>query len=480
MATFNPFVILPTDVLTDRSRTISYQECPRRRFLNYHFPSTDSSDGVHSRPASGIQSSKLNIPLATGTWTHHGLAALLEGKSIEVAVEEATKGYWAEIRQRGLALETGEDAAYVADEQCALVEGMLRGYAHTQLLRLTADYEVLETEKEEIWEMADRDELAMDESGVFKQRLIWMARADGLLLERASNELYVLSYKTSAGWDSRREREANHDMQGLSELAAIEFRLYKWWEIVQQALKGKADDPGVAEAQKFCDEQMTPRMVAYLRDKPEAPRVAGVKMEYLLKGDRYADKSMGGLRTQRSPLIRGYRRADAIVTGDPADLAWKYEWQDDSGKSRKLAWQTWKSFEVWKQPGGVKAWVELLSRNAIQPDAGECLPLQVVTPVPYFRHEDDLRDWFEQTVSQEWDVASNVMEVLHSIEQNGWNHPETRSMLNLMFRQHRRSCDWPSPCPYQDICYGSHVRENPIGSGMYIPRKPHHEPEMKR
>lgn len=459
----NPFIIL-----TDRSRTISYQECPTRRYLAYHF------DGI------GITANKLIIPLVVGTWTHHGLALLLAGQDIEIAVAEAVKEYWKEVRKRGIQVEPGEDDAYVADEQCALVEGMLRAYHKFRLPTLLAEYDVIETEREEDWKMAEWEEFRPGpdtEDGAPDGRMVlmelhWMARADALLREKVSGDLYVLSFKTAASWDSRRQREAEHDMQGLSELAAVEYRLHALWNGLH-LLDEKAE-----EFAAFHD-LGSPELLKLIKEMSAPPRIAGVKMEYLLKGDRYAEKSEGGRKVQRSPLVRGYQRMNAPVLNDPGDLGWKRNWQDEDGKERRLDYRTWKAFEVWKQPGGVKAWVELLAETAIQPEAGNCLETLFVTPVPYFRNEDDLRDWYESTVHQEKRVAEGIAEVKAAVEQYGWASMQVRSLMNRNFPKHRRSCDWPSPCQFIGLCYGSNVAENPVESGMYMPRVPHHAMELE-
>jgi hypothetical protein len=447
-------------IATDRSRTIEYQRCHRARLLGYHWA------------GEGLQLSKLNIPLNTGIYTHHGLAMILGGADIEDAVKDATAKYWDEIARRGILVEPGEDAAYVADEQTALVEAMLRAWHKIKLAHLLEDYEVIEVEQEDVWKMSTWEDVvglfAAAAGEITQADLFWMSRLDALIMERCSGDLYIQSFKTASSWDARKSRENEHDMQGLSELAAVEARLHRAWTTLQA--NPSWDGKGTISSA---------RLMEILRNSPHPPRIAGVKMEFLLKGTRYEDKQGSGHRVQHSPLIRAYRKEG--VTGADSEFAWKWGWTDpDTGKERKLPWQSWKPFEVWKANGGVKAWIDLLAIGGVQPEAGDCLSQQFITPVPYFRQDDDVRDWYQQTVFQEVRVGEQLTMLAELVQQHGWNlaHPAIRAHVNEFFPQTRRACDWPSPCAFIDICFSPNVSADPIGSGIYAARQPHHDPEV--
>jgi hypothetical protein len=111
----------------------------------------------------------------------------------------------------------------------------------------------------------------------------------------------------------------------------------------------------------------------------------------------------------------------------------------------------------------------------VQPEAGDCLDQQFIVPVPYFRQRDDIEDWFEQAAAQESRVAILSAAVREAAAE------ERRSLLNRYFPQHRRSCDWPTACPFQEICFGSEqVAADPVGSGLYVWREPHHQAEAEQ
>ena len=409
----------------DRTRSITYQECPRRRYWNFHHAGT------------GIVPSKLYVPYATGSWAHHGFAALLSGIGIEKAVSDAVDSYRAEIAHRGLQLNPGEAESYLMDEQCALVEAMLRAYHKVRLGELLGTFEVLEVEREDEWTMAriphDRnmERCTCDakgnpgashliECGVFSQDipLVLMARADALLLERVSGDLYIQSFKTAASYDRRTAGEANHDVQGLSEVAATEARLYKRWHQLH-------DVHGPTHGKSLLTGEAQDKTDVMLLAKSEPPRISGVRMEYIIKGRREEFPAESGHWEQYSPLIRGYVKEGITCP----EFGWKREWKDPSdGRSRKLDYRTWKAFHVWEQPGGVKAWIDLLATGTVQPEAGECLPSQFVTPMPYFRDEDDLRSWYESTVYQERHIAENLFRVEQARDEG-----ERKSLLNQLF-----------------------------------------------
>lgn len=352
---------------------------------------------------------------------------------LEAAVDTAMAGYDAQVASRGIAVESNEQAAFSVAEQRALIEGLIRVWVLRQLKPFAEEFEVLETEREDLFLLCENCHIG---------KLYWMSRADGLERQRETDDLYVHSFKTAATFDGKKENENHHDMQGLSEAAAIEARLGK--------------------------------------------QVFGVKMEFLIKGMR--EKNDDGVYIQKSPLIRGYRQRGIIPSDD--QYAWSLFWQCSQPHSmRKSKWYPdgmcpgdgrnhkrgdgWDSFNVWEAMG-VKEWIRMLDSGEVAPEAGDCLEKQLILPIPYFRDPEQIEDWKEQVTAQESAVA------LHSIlVQQATNEQQRRKLLNAHFRQHTRSCYRPYACPYLDVCFGSPtMKRDPIGSGVYCWRTPHHEPEL--
>lgn len=454
---------------TDRSRQERFQTCPRSRFLEYHLMGT------------GIRRIRATIPLATGTYVHRGVADVLQqvlaqpdqqGAHLRIDVERAVKaaveGYRAEIKARGLDVELGEDAQAVADEQVALTEGLVRAFvkAPSGLEALLRSYRIVEVEHEDVW---------LD----FVAGVTMQARADALLMEHSTNDLYVFSLKTAATSDYRKENENRHDVQGLSEVAVVERRLGDWWVDVHHSERPSGD--------------WTPEMWKLLHDLPDKPRIMGVQMCFLYKGQRRQSYD-GGPYVTSSPLLRGWYKEGV----GEREYAWKEETPCPGpghvlsygkrgpvlceGKKFHKLGQGWTKFSTYDAQGqdtvgGVKGWIDTLASGVLQPDAGDALESIVWMPVPYFRQDRDVEDWLEQTKAQEMRVVQDA----DFVEQIRADDPDSlRHVLNSDFPQHRRACDWPSACQFIPVCYGDDTMlTSPFASGLFQRRVPHHAPELQ-
>ncbi len=196
------------------------------------------------------------------------------------------------VEEAGLALQPADPSArarewdeWLWSEQSALVEGMVRAYARRRLRPLLEEFEVLEVEREGEWLLSvqphcihtdENDHQACGRCGFGPQvnadfdapcyELWFMSRPDALLRSRSDNSLYLLSYKTAATWDVRKARDAERDMQGLSEGIEVERRLAEWWEQIH-----------VTEASTIRIDDASPTMIAYLRSLSAPPRILGIR-----------------------------------------------------------------------------------------------------------------------------------------------------------------------------------------------------------
>ncbi len=423
---------------------MEYQRCPRARLVGHH------------NRGRIIVLVRMAIPLATGIHVHTGIAHLLVGGAVEVAVKNAIDAYREEIETRGLDYQEGEDAYFVASEQMALTEALVRAYHYHQLPKLRAEYTVLEVEHNDDEHMA----IIHDAEGA-PMNLRWKSRADALLLEKATGDLQILSLKTAASWDDRRDNENRHDDQGLSEVWAAEQRIKR------------------AHAQQ--DRELAPwsgPFAVALLGGPEAPRIQAIKMEFLIKGSRNENPKGSKHYVTYNHLIRAWRRLGVTPSDDA--FSWRWEWKgpdtDDAGelKKHRLSPKVWKPFNVWEADdiGGVKGWIEMLASGRVQPEAGDPFESLVVTPMPYFRQEDDMSDWYAQTVAIEEGVAQDVA-ALDAVEAD----PEAsmalqRGVMNRLFPQNKRACFWPSKCPMHKICFDLPFGSDPVDSGLYQIRPP--------
>ncbi len=424
---------------------MEYQRCPRARLVGHH------------NRGRIIVLSRMAIPLATGIHVHTGIAHLLVGGNVDLAVKTAVAAYRQEIETRGLDYQEGEDAYFVASEQMALTEGMVRAYHHYQLPKLLAEYTILEVERNDDEHMA----VIHDAKGapVF---LRWRSRADALLLEKATDDLQILSLKTAASWDDRRDNENRHDDQGLSEVWAVEQRLRRLHDGRAEAGEGLSSWP---------DE-----MINGFLGTPSPPRIQAIKMEFLIKGSRNENPKGSKHYVTYNHLIRAWRRLGVTPSNDA--FAWRWEWKgpdtDDGGelKKHRLSPKVWKPFNVWEAAdiGGVRGWIEMLASGRVQPEAGDPFESLMVTPMPYFRQDDDMSDWFAQTVAIEERIARDVTAV-DAVQED---LVAFRHELNRRFPQNKRACFWPSKCPFHKICFDLPFGSDPVDSGLYQIR-----PEIK-
>jgi len=198
-----------------RSGLETFQRCPRKWWLGY------TVDGL------GIAREGLDIALCRGTFVHDGLARLLSGEGFYSALAEVLAKFDTEIKRRGLQIPAEGDALFTYQEQRALIEAMLYGWYRYRLPKFLERYEVLETEREEVVEI-----------GTFQtiegpMRLVWLGKADAIVRERATGAWLVVSFKTTSAYGDWNEKRAMTDVQGLSELWAVEQRLIRWHEDAQ-------------------------------------------------------------------------------------------------------------------------------------------------------------------------------------------------------------------------------------------------------
>lgn len=436
--------------------------------------------------------------------------------------------YEAALRQNRAAGAGGMEGfeKYLEAEQSALVEALVRAYARRRLRPLLEQFEVLEVEREGEWKLSmwrDDGFGCSDAPNAFYKadhELWFMSRPDALLRERATNQLHLLSYKTTGAWDVRKARDAEHDMQGLSEGVEVERRLAEWWQKIKD-MRCETDEKAVITT-------MGHRIYAWLYEQPAPPRVLAVRYEYLLKGERWKDKDLAArfgfeyARVQKSILLRQYvavslpKRGEAVF--NLGDTCWSYDYVKEDGTAGSLYYGHWKAQAVFEGGGAanaerrlysasiagassVKQWIDALDASAeamsgYDPTVGlpprplgwkgpaqalgytaeHPLDTVFVPPITVTRNDDDLRDLFESVEAQERSVAETAAQV-HAAA----NASERRSLMNQHFPMYRRSCEYPSECVFVKVCYAANAdqRENPLASGAFRERVPNHPQEQE-
>lgn len=409
---------------TSNTAIETFQECPRERFLVNHYLGT------------GIVPKSIAIPLATGTHVHSGVGYLMQlvkqkhtihPEIIDTAVSIAKEGYQKEVKDFGLSgdgLGTNAAIHHTITEQLALIEALVRAWAIVELPQIRERFTVAGVEFE----------IENVHNGINLQ-----SRADAILQEKGSGDIYGYSLKTSKNWTKRSEDSYRENLQGIHETWAIE-----------QELKRR----GMGK------------------------RVMGVRFCFLIKGNRKEDKWSSEDPEKRiwvtyNPLIRGYR---AITpTGYEYKHSWKYpNPKNKSGES--TIGNAFTPFFVWQHESiSIKAWIEAIRKGIVQPEAGDALRATIITPPEYFRNDQEIYHTIRQTFNQEGLIKLR----LENFFPDGCNIDLDSEKLDLYFPQHRRSCRWPTTCGMHRVCYKSEVRADPLGSEFYIRRTPHHAPELE-
>lgn len=360
---------------------------------------------------------------------------MLLGVPEDETVKKALDCLTIELQDRGIELESGDDSElpFALQEQKALIEGMLRAWARKRLPYFLQKYEVLFVEKE--------IEVPLSPD------LIFMARPDAILREKATQDIYVLSFKTTGQWDTRKEADAEFDMQGLSEN----------WATEQSGLLA----PGEI--------------------------VTGVLMEYLLVGKREESPKGSGNYITGSFLIHPWLKEGVTPETDEWAAKFYYDCKDPhpmtsrgkptrcpGGKTHRLG-DGFKRINVWERMT-MKEYIDVLEK-----ETGDPL-LDLFISQTHFRHKEDIEDWYEQILEQEKKIAAHALDI-NTLATDGCKTPveSARKLLNKWFPQHRASCAYPTKCPMQELCWGALRNDtSPETSGMYVWRKPHHEGEVKQ
>ena len=123
---------------------------------------------------------------------------------------------------------------------------------------------------------------------------------------------------------------------------------------------------------------------------------------------------------------------------------------------------------------------------------------QFVLPIEYYRNEDDMRDLEVEIVGQEEEIATGARLLREALgEYTSGQEPSAprldggspqrdnrgdrlRWVLGKYFKKQTKSCDWPTKCEYQEVCFGpKEYTLNPLSSQLYQIRTPNHPVERE-
>ena len=153
-------------------------------------------------------------------------------------------------------------------------------------------------------------------------------------------------------------------------------------------------------------------------------------------------------------LNKGYDRDGRLIH----PYVWAYRKGDQWGHEYKFGWD---HAPVWEYPGGVLEWVTKLG-----PEVGL---KQFAWSPPIFLDQRLLDRWVEQRIRRH--LAIEEIKVLAQTD---------LTMRDSYFDQRLIHCrpSFGPPCPYLAACHNQPVNSNPLGSGLYKVRIPHHDLEL--
>lgn len=308
---------------TSRTAITTFQSCPRKRYLQFHHNAT------------GIEPRRQAVPLVWGTALHVGVASLLLKKDIDEAVADALRAYSEQCVERDFDIDDLESQSFVYKEGQALIEGFIRAWSIERLSDFLGTYEVIEVEKEGLWSnWTDDVDLAY--------------RPDALLRKRNTGGLYIFNLKSSYAWGKRELQASRYNVQGLSEMAALENRL--------------------------------------------GERITGIQDEIFIKGSRQQQKDETYI--QATFLVHPWRKA-GITSGDD-EWAWQY-YLEKNGRKSSIG-NSYSRVNIWEHMS-MSEWIDMLADRKVQ-DANGLAEL-FVTPVPHERNAAELAEWLIQAQAQE-------------------------------------------------------------------------------
>ena len=466
-------------MLTSRSAVLCYKTCPYKRFLAYHLG------------GSGFVNDKESLDLLIGTCCHRGVQHLLEkcraensaGLVPDVWIDEAVnKAYevWRNtLTNRSLWLHTSEEDRLdwiVAEQEC-LFEGLIRAYAIRRLPYLLEEYEILEVEKEEVFDS-------------FSSLVTFLGKADATFRRRDNNKIVIYSLKTTSEYAEVTTRDILHDMQGVSEWVLVKDRLSKIWnEIKDFILLDSAAIAFLFKEDLIGKWDTNENLFAFLLNLKEEPEIYAVQYDYLIKGKRRQDPYGSGIYKQQSFLVHPYSQgvvqkiflgAGGQIGSNPAE----YKWKVGQGKQPK----GWNKIDIWDDVG-IKYWVEMLATGQIQPEEGHPFDNIIVTPDLVLRKPEELQEWLISTRYQEETIAKNLASLnnlanMEDIDPEDIDEVESRNEILQMkiwqfFPKNTMSCHdyYGKDCQYVFHCHEANDLQTAMDAGMLIPRIPHHKLE---
>lgn len=459
--------------LTDRSRyTTGTGRCKRERYLRNHFGPTGY----------GIVRKAESLPLMTGSYMHVIIERLMghmqqtdmlpNVEVVRAAIAAAFEQYEARIAARGFrGILAGEHTDYVVREQQHLIAGLTWALMRNVLPWIHANYRILQSEVESIYVLgctcglgsAILDAEAHDAKGCLG--IGQMIKQDAVAQHRVSGNLAYFESKTT-GWGGD-----NWAPQ---------------WETKPQLSIGAM---GLAE--KY--------------GKPITENFVIALYKGARKQNKPKDAFEDPITRQESNLVYGY-----LKPGNPplATDDWQpaYEWTDPiSGQTKRVS-RAHQKTGVWELAN--TDWPEWVQRKAADPTLTTTevwvasLPQSVLDSAAYLigplnRQDVQIAALKDQIVGEElhWQqITWELYELSQAIGDEAqalrphlpryaaiWADPRFQQRLNRLVPAswECRKFGVKHECEFKRLCFQEAGWESPLELAGFVPRRPHHQPELE-
>lgn len=478
-----------------RSAILAYKSCPYKYYLEYAY-------GGH-----GLSHHQIPQHLLIGICIHRGLQHLLEHcrvehpsgdfteKCIDDSVMWAHSVYAEILGKRTLELKKSwdktakcwihEDLNHTVREIANLIEALIRAYAAFRLKNFLDEYEVLEVEQEEVFDD-------------FSDIVLWLGKADALVRRKKDNALLPISFKTAADFNNSTMSNILIDMQGCSEIYAIEDRLNKLVNLIKYT-EEKYNEIWLEE--NGITEQLYKFLYPFTKSGQRV-KVFANQYEYLVKGKHRADSSEPTLFKYQTHLLHALKVQTQKTKQLGAGLSFGitsnqsgYEWVIPPGKlpagKRKISIV---------DDIGIKEWIHMLSTLQVQPEKGNPFEDVIYAGEERLaaRTQEQLKEWRISTQFEAEEIAGYI-QVLEGIRisiemaEKYEDRVEFVEKLSALFQEKlfqffsRDGKDaqicydyYGGSCPFAGHCHEGVNIEDALESGLYIMRTPHHQIEVER
>lgn len=242
-------------IFYSQSSTLVDEDCRRKRYLSGEYA------GV------GLTINETSLPLFLGEVLHAGLAGIAHGLDIDELAASAV----AEIKETLLKAEfvTPEEELY-ANEQAAMVEGLLRGFYRHVWPKFKEEYEIVSIEGERVYRHNAKGE--GDPNG----RFVFMSKPD-LIVRDKYGLLWYIEYKSTSSNKEQWTNSWKTAIQLHSGIRAVEQMLGETVTgvIVQGLYKGFVSSG--KSTSPFCYAYFKPGDPPFTKDKWSYTYVAGMK-----------------------------------------------------------------------------------------------------------------------------------------------------------------------------------------------------------